>query len=89
VWRLAMIFATLREELVDSNFKQYRMRRDLISFVAGMMVGAVLGALMGDEDKKRIHKAFNKQTDKLRKEYERPIKEGAAKVKSFVKEYLH
>lgn len=65
------------------------MRRDFVSFTIGMMVGAVLGALMGDEDKKRIHKAFNKQTDRLRKEYERPIREGFAKAKSLVKEYLH
>jgi hypothetical protein len=85
-----MIFATLRGELVNLNLKQYTMmRRDLVSFMTGMMVGAVLGALIGDEDKKRIHKAFNKQTDRLRKEYERPIREGVAKVKGLVKEYLH
>jgi hypothetical protein len=84
-----MIFATLRRELVNLNLKQYPMRRDLVSFITGMMVGAVLGALMGDEDKKRIHKAFNKQTDRLRKEYGRPIREGVAKVKSLVEEYLH
>jgi hypothetical protein len=84
-----MIFATLRKELVNLNLKQYPMRRDLVSFMTGMMVGAVLGALMGDEDKKRIHKAFNKQTDRLRKEYGRPIREGVAKVKSLVEEYLH
>ena len=65
------------------------MRRDLISFVAGMVVGTVLGALMGDEDKKRIQKAFSKQAGKLRKAYERPIREGAAQVKRFVKEHLY
>jgi len=64
------------------------MRRDFISFMAGMVTGAVLGALMGDEDKKRIQKVFNKQAGRLRKEYERPIREGAARVKNFVKEHL-
>ncbi len=65
------------------------MRRDFISFMAGMVAGAVLGALMGDEDKKRIQKALSKQAGRLRKEYEHPIREGAAKVKSFVKEHLY
>jgi hypothetical protein len=65
------------------------MRRDLVSFMAGMVVGTVLGVFMGDEDKKKIRRAFNKQTDRLRKEYEGPIREGTAKMKSFIKEYLH
>ncbi len=64
------------------------MKRDLISFMAGMAVGAVLGVLVGDEDKSRIQKILKKQAGRLRKEYERPIRESAEKVKSFVKEHL-
>jgi len=59
-----------------------------MSFMAGMAVGAVMGILVGDEEKKRIQKIFSKQAAKLRKEYERPIKEGAVKVRRFVKERL-
>jgi hypothetical protein len=65
------------------------MRRDFVSFMTGMMLGAVLSALMGDEGKKRIHQAVKKQTDRLRREYERPIREGVAKVKGLAKKYLH
>lgn len=65
------------------------MRRDLVSFMAGMIVGTVLGVFMGDEDKKKIQRALNKQTDRLRKEYEGPIREGTTKMKNFIKEYLH
>jgi hypothetical protein len=83
-----MIFANLRQVGVLEPLKQSVMRRDFISFMAGMVTGAVLGALMGDEDKKRIQKAFNKQAGRLRKEYERPLREGAAKMKNFVKERL-
>ncbi len=64
------------------------MKRDLISFMAGMALGAVLGALIGDEDKNRIQKALKKQARRLREEYERPFIESAEKVKSFVKEHL-
>ncbi|MFM2428153.1 MAG: hypothetical protein RL012_37 [Bacteroidota bacterium] len=64
------------------------MKRDFISFVAGMAVGAVLGVLVGDEDKNRIQKVLKKQVGRLRKEYERPIRESAEKVRSFVKEHL-
>ncbi len=60
------------------------MRRDIISFVAGIFVGTVLGILVGDEDKKRIQEALNKQAAKLREGYEGPIMETANKVKNFV-----
>lgn len=53
-----------------------------------MAVGAVLGVLVGDEDKNRIQKVLKKQVGRLRKEYERPIRESAEKVRSFVKEHL-
>jgi uncharacterized membrane-anchored protein YhcB (DUF1043 family) len=64
------------------------MKRDFISFAAGVAVGAVLGVLVGDEDKNKIQKALKKQVGRLRREYERPIRESAEKVKSFVKEHL-
>ncbi|MEM9416850.1 MAG: hypothetical protein AAF963_00675 [Bacteroidota bacterium] len=64
------------------------MRKDIASFAAGIIVGAVLGALIRDEDKKRFQQALNKQADKLRKEYEGPVKDGVDKVKQFVKEHL-
>lgn len=60
----------------------------LFSFIAGIMVGTLLGILIGDEDKKKIQRTLNKQAEKLRKDYEGPIKDGAAKVKDFVKEHL-
>ncbi len=64
------------------------MKKEFISFLAGTVVGAVLGVLVGDEDKNRIRKVLNKQAGRLRKEYELPIREGVSKVKSFVKEHL-
>ncbi len=64
------------------------MKRDFISFLAGMALGAVLGILVRDEDKKGIQKVLNKQAGRLRKEYDHPIREGVSKVKSFVKEHL-
>ena len=64
------------------------MRKDIASFAAGIIVGAVLGALIRDEDKKRFQQALNKQADRLRKEYEGPVKDGVDKVKRFVKEHL-
>ncbi len=57
----------------------------IVAFLAGIAIGTVLGALVGDEDKKRIQEALSKQAARLCKEYENPIKEGAAKVKQFVK----
>ena len=60
----------------------------LFSFIAGIMVGTLLGILIGDEDKKKIQRSLNKQAERLRKEYEGPIKSSAAKVKDFVKEHL-
>ena len=59
-----------------------------MSFMAGIMVGTVLGILIGDEEKRSVKRAFRKQADWLRKEYEGPIKGGAARVKEFVKEHL-
>ena len=53
-----------------------------------MALGAVLGILVRDEDKKGIQKVLNKQAGRLRKEYDHPIREGVSKVKSFVKEHL-
>ena len=64
------------------------MRRDIASFAAGIIVGAVLGILIGDEDKKRFQKALNKQTGKLRKEYEGTIRGGVDKVKKLVQGHL-
>ena len=64
------------------------MRRDLLSFAAGMVVGAVLGILIGDEDKKRFQKALSKQADKLRKEYEGTLRGGVDKVKKLVQGHL-
>ena len=64
------------------------MRRDFLSFIGGMLVGAIFGVLVGEEDKKKIRQTLTKQIKKLRKEYEGPIKESADKVKSFWKEHL-
>lgn len=66
------------------------MKRDFISFFVGVAVGAVLGVLISDEDKKKMQKALTKQAVKLRREltHEHPIREGAEKLKKFVKEHL-
>jgi len=67
---------------------RFVMRRDIASFAAGIIVGAVLGILIGVEDKKRFQKALNKQADKLRKEYEGTIRGGVDKVKKLVQGYI-
>ena len=59
-----------------------------ITFLTGVIVGTVFGILLGDEDRKKAQKILNQQANKLRKEYEGPIKDGAAKVKEFVKDQL-
>lgn len=66
------------------------MKRDFISFFVGVAAGAVLGVLISDEDKKKMQKALAKQAVKLRREltHEHPIREGAEKLKKFVKEHL-
>ena len=65
------------------------MKRTFLSFTVGVVVGAVIGILIDDKGKKRIQDTLNKQANRLRKEYERPILEGVEKVKNFVKERLH
>ena len=65
------------------------MRREFIPFMAGMVVGIVIGVAMDEEDKKKIQNVLNQRTKKLRKEYERSIREGVIKMKRFVKAHLH
>jgi hypothetical protein len=62
------------------------MKRSLISFAVGMVLGAVLGILVSDEDKNRLRKSLNKQAAGLRDAYGKPILETANKVKNFVTE---
>jgi len=56
--------------------------------MVGIVTGALLGVLISDEDKKRIQKILHKRVAGLSKAYTYLIKEGAAKVKSFVKKRL-
>ncbi len=60
-----------------------------MSFITGMSLGVLVGALIGKEEKVRIRKIFSTQTKRLRKAYERPIRDATAKVRRFVKEHLH
>lgn len=60
------------------------MKRDMISFAAGILVGAILGILVSDEEKKRVQQTLHKKAAKLREGYEGPILETANKVKDFV-----
>ena len=69
------------------------MRKDILTFIVGLIAGAVLGMLVGDKDKKRVQEALNNQMKQLRKKYEDLsqegiVKEGIDKVKSLKKEYL-
>ena len=71
------------------------MRKDLLTFIIGLTAGAVLGMLVGDQDKKRVQAALGKQARRLRKKYEDLsqegidiVKEGVEKVKGLKKEYL-
>ena len=64
------------------------MRKGLITFVGGIVVGALLGALIRDEERKCLQKTLKRQADKLCKGEDNPIKEGVAKVKGFMKEHL-
>jgi len=83
-------FLLLCDVLMVSNPEtQFVMRRDLVSFLFGIVVGVVLGALLDEEDKKKIYRSFGKQAEQLRKKYAHPVKESVAKVKHFVKEHLH
>ena len=60
-----MIFITLRYEAVQWIFdfikKQSVMRRDFLSFIGGMLVGAIFGVLVVEEDKKKIRQTLTKQ----------------------------
>lgn len=56
--------------------------------MSGMVVGAALGFLIRDKDKKRIWQALHKQTARLRKQYENLMRKGAEKAKTFVREHL-
>jgi hypothetical protein len=66
------------------------MKKDFISFFVGMAVGAVLGVLVSDEDKKKIQKTLGKQAARLRREFthDHPIRKGVEKLRKFVKEHL-
>lgn len=63
------------------------MRSEIVSFGAGIIVGAVLGTLISEEDKKRIYKLLNEQMVKLREENEGPFRDGVEKVKKLVEAY--
>lgn len=65
------------------------MKKGLISFVAGMSLGVLVGALIGEEEKAKIRKILSKQAGRLRKEYERPIRDVAAKIGRLVKDHLY
>ncbi|MEL6539374.1 MAG: hypothetical protein AAFP93_01180 [Bacteroidota bacterium] len=63
------------------------MKSEIVSFAAGIVVGAVLGTLISEEDKKRFYKALNRQVVKLREEHEGPFRDGIEKVKKLVETY--
>ncbi len=60
------------------------MKREIPSFAAGIIVGAVLGALIRDEDKKSFQKSLHRYADKLRQDYEESLKGGIEKLKKLV-----
>ena len=64
------------------------MGRGTLYFITGVTLGVVLGRLIGPEDRHKLQEELTKQAKKLRKEYEGPIKEGAEKVKKFMKEQI-
>jgi hypothetical protein len=71
------------------------MKKNLLSFIAGLATGMVLGLLVKDKDKKMVHDALVNQVDHLRKKYEElsqegrdMIRSGIDKVKEVKKEYM-
>lgn len=71
------------------------MRKSILSFVAGVTTGVVLGLLVRDKDKKMVQDALTNQVNHLRKKYDELSKEGKElmregidKVKGMKKEYL-
>lgn len=71
------------------------MRKGILSFVAGIITGVVLGLLVRDKDKKMVQDALANQVNHLRKRYDELSKEGKElmregidKVKGMKKEYL-
>jgi hypothetical protein len=71
------------------------MKKDILSFIAGLTTGIVLGLMVKDKDKKMVHDALANQVDHLRKKYDELSKEGKElmregmdKVKDMKKEYL-
>jgi uncharacterized membrane-anchored protein YhcB (DUF1043 family) len=71
------------------------MKKDILSFVAGVTTGIVLGLLVRDKDKKMIQEALANQInhlhrryDELSKEGKELVKDGMDKVKDMKKDYL-
>ena len=71
------------------------MRKGILSFVAGIITGVVLGLLVRDKDKKMVQDALANQVNHLRKKYDdlskegkELMREGIDKVKGMKKEYL-
>ena len=62
--------------------------REMLSFAAGVTVGAALATfIISEEDQKKFKKAILKQIEQLRNEHEGPIIDGVEKVKKMVKAY--
>jgi len=62
------------------------MRGDIRSFMAGIVVGAVVRTVLGDENIKKIRTMISERAHKFFEEYKNRniFKEGADKVKSLV-----
>ncbi len=71
------------------------MRKDILTFMVGLITGAILGILVRDKDKKMVQEAVANQMKHLRKRYQdltkeggELVREGLDKANELRKEYL-
>lgn len=64
--------------------KKKNMKTHIVTFITGVIAGAVLGILVSDDDKKKVQK----QVSRLRGDCDDAIQSGTEKVKKLAKEYL-
>jgi uncharacterized membrane-anchored protein YhcB (DUF1043 family) len=57
------------------------MKKDMFTFLIGLVTGVVLGLLVRDKDKNRVKEAVSDQVNHMRKKYDELKREGKELVK--------